>query len=65
MVTNNPGPHSADKLLIRSAKTRAMDLFDSGIQLDLFSWAPNNAKQFDINLFYKVGKIITSATFAL
>lgn len=58
LFTNNDDPHKNNSSLQRQAKTKAKDLFDIGIDIELMSIKPR-VGEFDTSLFYEyiVGEI--------
>ena len=53
LFTNNDQPHKNNPSLERQAKTKAKDLFDVGIDIELMPIKPR-VGQFDTSLFYEV-----------
>ncbi|KAK3104193.1 hypothetical protein FSP39_025165 [Pinctada imbricata] len=52
LFTNNDNPHAGNPQLQRQAKTKASDLYETGIDLELMH-LQKSGESFDVNKFYK------------
>ena len=52
LITAEDNPHSDDPVFHRAAQTKAIDLYDNGISINLFVW-DTPEKPFDFSHFYK------------
>lgn len=58
IVTDNDAPHAGDKRERNSATTRAKDLFDLGVTIELFP-VSRQGHNFDVDKFYTVSLLCT------
>lgn len=58
IITDNDDPHAHDKKSKEAAATRAKDLYDLGVTIDLFAITRDDAK-FDLTKFYDVSDLVS------